>query len=61
MSHSTVICGKRSIMLIALITAIVLSWPRGVAAEPASRLQDAADILQAHYLLCPRNGRHRAG
>ena len=44
MSHSTLIRGKSSIMLIALITAVVLSWPRGVAAEPASRLQDVADI-----------------
>ena len=63
MSHSTLIRGKSSMVLTALTTALLLGWPPGlsVAAEPASRLQDAADIPQAHDLLRPRNGRYRAG
>ncbi len=59
MSHSTVIRGKSSIMLIALITAIVLSGPRGVAAEPASRLQDEADIRK--LTICYAHGTDAIG
>ena len=59
MSHSTLIRGKSSIMLIALITAVVLSWPRGVAAEPASRLQDVADIRK--LTICYAHGTDAIG
>ncbi len=46
MSCSTVVRGKRSIVLTVLITAFLLSWSSGpsAAAEQAGRLQDEADI-----------------
>ena len=59
MSHSTVIRGKRSILLIALITAIVLSWPPGVAAEQTGGLQDAADIRK--LTICYAHGTDAIG
>ena len=59
MSHSTVIRGKRSIMLIALTAAIVLSWPRGVAAEQTGGLQDAADIRK--LTICYAHGTDAIG
>ncbi len=59
MSHSTVIRGKRSILLIALITAIVLSWPPGVAAEQTGGLQDATDIRK--LTLCYAHGTDAIG
>ena len=59
MSHSTVIRGKRGILLIALITAIVLSWPPGVAAEQTGGLQDAADIRK--LTICYAHGTDAIG
>lgn len=61
MSCSTVMRGKRSIVLTALITAIVLSWPLGssLAAEPTSRLQDEADIRK--LTLCYAHGTDAIG
>ena len=59
MSCSTVMRGKRSIVLTALITAVVLIWPRGVAAEPTSRLQDEADIRK--LTLCYAHGTDAIG
>ena len=59
MSHSTVIRGKSSIMLIALTIALVLSWPRGVAAEQTGGLQDAADIRK--LTICYAHGTDAIG
>lgn len=59
MSHSTVIRGKRSILLIALITALVLSWPPGVAAEQPGGLQDAVDIRK--LTICYAHGTDAIG
>ena len=59
MSHSTVIRGKSSIMLTALITALVLSGPRAVAAEQTDRLQAAADIRK--LTICYAHGTDAIG
>ncbi len=61
MSRSTVMRGKRRIVLITLTTAIVLSWAlgSGVAAEPTSRLQDEADIR--NLTICYAHGTDAIG
>ena len=61
MSCSTVMRGKRSIVLTVLIAAIVLSWPLGlsVAAEPTSRLQNEADIRK--LTICYAHGTDAIG
>ena len=61
MSCSTVVRGKRSIVLTVLITAFLLSWPLGpsVAAEPADRLQDEADIR--NLTICYAHGTDAIG
>ena len=60
MSCSTVMRGKRSIVLTVLIAA-VLSWPLGlsVAAEPTSRLQNEADIRK--LTICYAHGTDAIG
>ena len=61
MNCSTVMRGKRSIVLTVLIAVIVLSWPLGlsVAAEPTSRLQNEADIRK--LTLCYAHGTDAIG
>ena len=61
MSRSTVMRGKRRIVLITLTTAIVLSWTLGssLAAEQTSRLQDEADIR--NLTICYAHGTDAIG
>ena len=61
MSRSTVMRGKRRIVLITLTTAIVLSWALGssVAAEQTNRLQDEADIR--NLTICYAHGTDAIG
>lgn len=61
MSCSTVMRGKRSIVLTVLTTAFLLSWPLGssVAAEQTSRLQDEADIR--NLTICYAHGTDAIG
>ncbi len=61
MSCSTVVGGKRRIVLTVLITAFLLSWSSGssVAAEPTSRLQAEADIRK--LTLCYAHGTDAIG
>ncbi len=61
MSHSTVIRGKRSMVLTALTTVLLLGWPPGLslAAEPAGRLQDTADIRK--LTICYAHGTDAIG
>ena len=61
MSCSTVIRGKRKIVLITLTTAIVLNWALGssVAAEQTSRLQDEVDIR--NLTICYAHGTDAIG